>query len=626
MSRYIIIILFMGFLLNGNLYPQNRYIVQKAAFSTGLNDEFSPVYYGSGYVFCSNTRDKSLISYRNEEERLFKIMFVDKKEGAGWKQPQLLSKELSTDFNDGPVTFNADGNLIYYSRNNSIERSLRNISDTTNKLGIYSAELIDGKWSRIKAFSHNNPQYSYCTPSLTADGKRLYFSSDMPGGYGGMDLYYCDWRNEDWSAPVNMGKLINTSNNESFPFACIDGKLFFASDGHESYGGKDIYFTAQMDGSWIDPIHLSPDINSKADDFGLVTDPKFEKGFFSTNRLKSDDIFSFSLVPVEFTRCDTVVENNYCFTFYDEQQSLIDSIPATYTWDFGSGIKRTGREVKHCFTGPGKYTVSLQIVDKVTGNVIVEKVDYNVELEDVRQAYINSNNVGVVDQPVSFDALRTNIEDFEIKDYLWNFGDGFEPGGPVSGRVFQRKGEYTLQLGLMSVEDSLGNIPPKCFTKKIRIFDSYDEVNLQVGKGTEIKKQIAAGGNDKLQLNIYFMDDLSEKQRTIIQTKINITENSTLNFDTYGIEPSSYPLLDKIAQLLESNKEIRLEMAAYDFDGKAGISGNWIQQLAFYFRNKDVSPDSFHYCGYGSTGSMFKKEMPDIKSANGIIEFIFMKN
>ena len=190
----------------------------------------------------------------------------------------------------------------------------------------------------------------------------------MPGGIGGMDLYYCDRHNNDWDQPVNLGPVINTSKNESFPFACKYGKLFFASDGHEGFGGKDLFYTQEINGEWIVPVHLDSAINSTADDFGLVIDSTFENGYFSTNRLKTDDIFSFSSAPVEFTNCDTIKENNYCFTFYDEQHQLIDTIPVIYQWDFGDGIIRIGKEVKHCFPGPGEYSVKLNIIDELTGD------------------------------------------------------------------------------------------------------------------------------------------------------------------------------------------------------------------------------------------------------------------
>ena len=457
-------------LIKTGLYAQSElYIVKPTPFSSRIYNEFSPVFYKGGIVFCSDQNDNSLVSYKGEQNRLFKIFFVTKKGSSGWTHPKILAKEITTAFNDGPATFNENGNIIYYSRNNSIENALRNISDTSNKLGIYSAELVDGIWTNIKPFTYNNPLYSFCTPALTPDGERIYFSSDMPGGYGGMDLYYCDKRNSDWDKPVNLGPVINTPKNESFPFASRFGKLFFASDGHKGFGGKDLFYTQEINKEWITPVHLDSAINSTADDFGIVIDSTYENGYFSTNRQKTDDIFSFSLAPVEFTNCDTIKENKYCFTFYDEKQRLIDTIPAIYQWDFGDGIMHLGKEVKYCFPGPGKYSVKLTIIDELTYDTIAKQVEYKTELENINQANINSDIAGLVDKSISFKGVLTDLKGFRITDYFWNFGDGFKPGGPLISNTFKKKGEYIVKLGLLAEKDSLGVIPKICVMKKIII-------------------------------------------------------------------------------------------------------------------------------------------------------------
>jgi WD40-like Beta Propeller Repeat./PKD domain. len=470
MCKYFCIVILASLLIKTGLYAQSElYIVKPTPFSSRIYNEFSPVFYKGGIVFCSDQNDNSLVSYKGEQNRLFKIFFVTKKGSSGWTLPKILAKEITTAFNDGPATFNENGNIIYYSRNNSIENALRNISDTSNKLGIYSAELVDGIWTNIKPFTYNNPLYSFCTPALTPDGERIYFSSDMPDGYGGMDLYYCDRRNNDWDKPVNLGPVINTPKNESFPFACRFGKLFFASDGHKGFGGKDLFYTQEINKEWITPVHLDSAINSTADDFGIVIDSTFENGYFSTNRQKTDDIFSFSLAPLEFTNCDTVKENKYCFTFYDEKQRLIDTIPAIYQWDFGDGIMHLGKEVKHCFPGPGKYSVKLTIIDELTHDTIAKQVEYKTELENINQANINSDKVGLVDKSISFKGVLTDLKGFRITDYFWNFGDGFKPGGPLISNTFKNKGEYIVKLGLLAEKDSLGVIPKICVMKKIVI-------------------------------------------------------------------------------------------------------------------------------------------------------------
>jgi len=192
-------------------------------------------------------------------------------------------------------------------------------------------------------------------------------------------------------------------------------------------------------------------------------------GYFSTNRRKTDDIFSFSSAPVEFTDCDTIKENNYCFTFYDERHQTIDTILAAYQWDFGDGIISIGKEVKHCFPGPGNYLVKLSIIDDLTGEFIAKQVEYNVELTNIEQAYINSSDVGFVDKLISLEGVTSDLKGLRITDYYWNIGAGFKPGGPLLNATFSKKGEYTVKLGLISERDSHGVIHKLCVMKKIKI-------------------------------------------------------------------------------------------------------------------------------------------------------------
>lgn len=467
-SCYIIFIFSLCF--SADLYPQQqKYVVKRASFSSGINDEFSPVFYNRGIVFCSNMRDNSPIGYRNDGERLFNIVYVESRDKTKWKTPVLFSGDLTSVFNDGPATFNQAGTVIYFSRNNSTGKGLRNIIDTSNKLGIYRAEFKNGEWSDAEPLSFINPGYSFSTPSLSPDGRRIFFSSDMPGGYGGSDLYYCDSINSGWDKPVNLGPVINTSKNESFPFSAGFGMLFFASDGHPGFGGKDIFYTREINCKWIDPVHLDSGINSPADDFGLVTDTTLQNGYFSTDRLKTDDIFAFASAPVEFAECDTILKNRYCFTFYDERHQLIDTIPAEYIWDFGDGLTGNGPEVYHCFPGQGIYSVRLTILDELTGDTIAARVSYDVEINDIEQPVIISPDVGTAGKLITFEGSVSSLYDVSITDYFWNYGEGFNPGGPETERVFRRKGEYDIKMGVTGINKKDGSLYKKCVKKKIII-------------------------------------------------------------------------------------------------------------------------------------------------------------
>ena len=634
MKSHFCFIIFLLQLLRPDSYGQDqKYIVNAASFSSRTNDEFSPVYYKGGLVYCSDLSAKSIVSYQNGNKKLSKIFYLQGKDGMLSKFPKLLAKEITSGFNDGPVTFNDSGNVIYYSRNNSIENSMRNINDTTNKLGLYTAKLVNGIWSDIRPFKYNDPRYSFSTPSLTPDGQRLYFSSDMPGGSGGMDLYYCDLRNNAWEKPVNMGPLINTSKSESFPFAARYGILFFASDGLKGFGRKDIFYTRQIDGAWISPVHLDSAINSPADDFGLVTDSTLKSGYFSTNRLRTDDIFTFMAAPEEFKDCAVLEDNNFCFTFYDEKHQLIDTIPVTYEWDFGNGVKRLGTEVKHCFPGPGEYVVKLTIFDELTGNVLVEKAEYRVNLENKNQPFITSCNIGLRDKPMVFDGSETNLSGFRITDYFWNMGNGFIAGGQKFSMIFRKDGEYTIQLGLLGEADNLGIIPRACVMKKVRIYDSFQELTLKGNKDeNEPQKQpvTETGEINTAQIKVYFMDDLTSRQKSNIKELLKGPFELTVKFDKSGTLADSYPFLNAIAEVLKKNQDLRLEVNVLSLKvtlaaDQPKISEQWARLLSFYFKNEGIDPDLFHSTGFDSSSSVFNPDLSENKTVDGEIEFVFLK-
>ena len=220
------------------------YTVTLSPFSSKKYDEFSPVYYKKGIVYCTNRSSNLFLNYSgSQNKRQFKIYYVDTTGKVNPRTSRLFSKDLKTKFNDGPATFNNSGDTIYYSRNLEFSHKMNDISSPRNKLGIFSAVLVNGRWTKIREFRFNDEMYNITSPCLSRDGKRLFFASDRPGGFGGSDLYYCQWQGDYWNEPVNLGPVINTAGNESYPFVTSSGDLFFSSDGRHGFGGKDIFFS-----------------------------------------------------------------------------------------------------------------------------------------------------------------------------------------------------------------------------------------------------------------------------------------------------------------------------------------------------------------------------------------------
>jgi len=315
------------------LGQSESYAVKKAIFSSVNYDEFSPVYYKNGIVFCSNRNPNYVSDYHDKKDKgLFKIYYVDTTNKEKIQSPKLFSKNLKTRFNDGPVTFNSKGDTICYSRNLEVEGKSDEISYSRNKLGLFYA-VFDGKeWTKIRDLRINNEYYNVTTPSLSPDGKRLFFASDKPGGFGGSDIYYSQLKDGYWSDPVNLGPLINTKGNESYPFVNFSGEIFFSSDGLPGLGGKDIFFSRYSDSAWIAPIHIDAPINSPYDDFGIITDSLMNEGYFSSNRDKSIDIFHFRTNSPQVFYNSIQKENQYCFIFSDLGSIVVDTTNLQYRW------------------------------------------------------------------------------------------------------------------------------------------------------------------------------------------------------------------------------------------------------------------------------------------------------
>jgi outer membrane protein OmpA-like peptidoglycan-associated protein len=627
---YVLIFLFLQFVIPGAMSQESKYVVKLSPFSSAINDEFSPVFYKGDLVFCSNLRSNSLAGFQQNQERLFKIVYAARSDSLHWKHAELFSKELTSEYNDGPVSFDPTDHVIYFSRNNNISREWKNIDDTTNKLGIYFAECIDGKWTHIQSFPCNNPFYNFTTPSVSPNGKRIYFASDMPGGFGGYDLYYCEKQNNTWGEPVNLGPAINSHGNEAFPFAGAYGKLFFASDGLGGYGGKDLYYTQEINGIWINPVHMDSTINSAADDFGIVTDSTFEAGYFSSNRKGTDDIYSFRKAPEQFGLCDTVKETNYCFTFYDERYQLVDTLQLLYQWDFGDGIKHPGEEVKHCFPGPGRYTVTLSITDMVTGKPVVSNVIYPVELEESDQGYIRSPLAGLVNKPIQFDALLSGLKPADITDYFWDFGTGFTQGGTMMGMTFRKPGEYTVKLGWLSAADKSGKSLKSCIMKNIRIYDKFTDLTPESIQPSGNRYGDSADSCHAVEVKILCMHDLTDKQAGKLRQSLNIPGGIRVGFTRDDLDPKSYAFLDQVADVMKLSPDIQLEIRLHMDDPRIKMQSNdpseyFAREISFYLKNKGVAPSRLSASGVDNRGLFPVKNADNQELPNELVEFIFMK-
>jgi len=210
-----------------------------------------------------------------------------------WQKSVNAGTPLNTSQNEGAQSLSSNGNYMYFTA-----------CDRPGAFGscdIYFSSYSDGKWSEpSNVGSPVNTKSWESQPSISADGKTLYFSSSRPGGFGGKDLWYSMFTEKNiWSKPVNMGEKINSDGDEMSPFIHFDGKtLYFSSEGKVGMGGFDIYYSRMNDDStWAEPQNLGYPINSYNDELGLIIEAAGQKAYFSSVRDKSNgkDIFSFNL-------------------------------------------------------------------------------------------------------------------------------------------------------------------------------------------------------------------------------------------------------------------------------------------------------------------------------------------
>ena len=228
---------------------------------------------------------------------------------------------------------------MYFSRESFFEKEYEKDSITKYRyslLHLFKAKKADGKWSNVEGFPINSENYSVKNPSVSTDGKTLYFASDMPGGYGLFDIYKASI-NDDGSLgdPVNLGQKVNTQGQEMFPYISSNNTLYFSSNGHLGLGNLDVFYTKEIDGKMAPIRNVGIPINSNADDFAFHLDEETEEGFVSSNReggLGGDDIYAIKkLQPL----CDVLIAgmvtdsktrqpiNAASVTMYDDQGNKV---------------------------------------------------------------------------------------------------------------------------------------------------------------------------------------------------------------------------------------------------------------------------------------------------------------
>lgn len=526
-----------------------------------------------------------------------------------------------TQLHEAGAVFSADGQWVFLTRSDQGGRS----EDGLIRLKIYAARrLADGSWSAPEELPFNNAAYSTAHPAPSPDGSRLFFSSNRPGGYGGMDIYVVEQRDGRWGIPFNLGPEVNTEGHEIFPFFSRDGRLYFASDGHEGLGGLDIlYTTSRGAADWNAPLNPGAPLNSPDDDFAICFEPEGRWGFLASNRDAgdTDNLYAFSrtAIPVEIRvesegmplpdAAVTIDLNNETINSDAQGKVLFDLYPgdcATF-W-----VKKNGYEsaqIKYCAL-PDSAFPAVQLVRKSKMNLqgLVFDMTDGLPAQGVLVTLLNdcgrpqSTQVSAADGRFSFALARNCCYTVraEAPGYL----------AAVSEKICTPRADlsrtFKAWLNLQPFRDVEGFLVKPAAQVNYRYnpesgrYETPDgsPVNADLGQGLSLRDGI-----------LYDQEAPAAFQAEAWRPADGGQGFSlALYYDLDAIYPqeASYGELEKLLRLLQNNPGLRVEIASHtDSQGGAAYNIELSQQradfIAQWLQRQGVPAGRISARGYGAS-------------------------
>ncbi len=484
-----------------------------------------------------------------------------------------LEGRVNSKLHEGPAVCDAAGGTMWFTRTNPTRAQ-----NGIHRLSILRARKQGNAWGSVEPFLYNNPECSVGHPALSPDGTTLYFVSDMPGGYGGTDIYRCFDTGGQWGEPENLGPVVNTEHDEMFPFVGADGTLWFASNGQPGLGGLDIFATTRnAAGELVAAVNAGAPVNSPKDDFGLIIDPTNKRGYFTSDRdggLGGADIYRFEMHrPIEqrFLVSGVVIDDEVEMPVIDAQVTLFDDkgiVVATTTTDsegkYAFPVEK-GREYKVRARMPRRYDAEqhLSTEDIEQRQILARDLhmvpDAGIWLRAVvrwkdRMGFVENAKITVVNLSSFFSEVRTTGAGGDASFRL-QADEQFE-------MVVERPGSFSISIPVNTRGMKQGLI--------------------EVGEKHELEMEPIAVGKP---LPLRFV-------------KWSGTDTK--------LDPVARTELDMLADRLQTNAALKVEIGVHsDARGDQNISTKLSQQRAdavvAYLRTKGVAKDNLTAKGYGGS-------------------------
>ncbi|MBV6440673.1 MAG: hypothetical protein DYG98_12420 [Haliscomenobacteraceae bacterium CHB4] len=259
--------------------------------------DYAPAYFKQGIVFVSSRAKSGPRDQKGETFAELYYAFFNYNGEPSFPQKVAFTTEKRSNFHDGPVCFTRDNKTAFLTMPNNKDGVLKAGKNGKITLKIYESRYGRPDWSKAVELPFNSDDYNCKHPSLSPDGTKLFFASDMPGGFGDYDIYVVERTNGGWGMPVNLGPVINSDKQESFPFISQSGVLFFSSNGRSnSLGGYDNYYVNNPLNNPEEVVNLGDEFNTSADEKSFIIDDEGKSGFFTSDRARGagkDDIYRF---------------------------------------------------------------------------------------------------------------------------------------------------------------------------------------------------------------------------------------------------------------------------------------------------------------------------------------------
>lgn len=487
--------------------------------------------------------------------------------------PMVMRKDVNSRLHDGTASYDAIGKRLYFTRDNLYYGKLTKADNGEVKLGIYYSDIGKGElgqqeWGNLVPFEFNDPNYNMGQPSISPDGKRLYFVSDMPGGSGGTDIWYCDKSGDGWTSPKNLGSKVNTPGSEMYPFITKDSTFYFSSTGHPGLGGHDIFMTRLAPAGPGRIFNLGKPMNSSSNDQGLVLLADDSTGFFFSDRpggLGSDDVYGCTVHPPRMKISGVVVDK------------LSQAAITGYALDVrdGKGNFLDGAKVQ--LADNGAFTIDAPYAEEYA---------------------ITANRSGYRQGKTTANTATDNLEHVVVQMEKYDYG--------AEGIV--RHGETKAPLDSVHVQllNPDGTVAQEAYTGK----DGKYDFALQADKDYRVRAEKPGFFKQSAQITT------KGKTDPVIRTDFNLfplqvnqvvrLDNIYYDLAKWNIRSDAAKELDKLVQTLNDNPTVKIELSSHtDCRGKdaynLSLSEKRAKSAVEYLIKQGIAKDRLTAKGYGET-------------------------